>query len=366
MRTGPAQENLTAAIAEACRSGKPPEELRDAVLPRLNRAVPFDAAFWATTDPGTLLFTQAHQHALPYETVPAFLSNEFGGEDANRFTDLAVDATGVRTLVGATGGELERSARHNEILAPLGFGDEMRAVLRVDGIVWGVLCLHRAVGRPFASEEARYVQRIAPLLADGIRHGLLIASVEMAPTVETPGLVLLSAEGDLVSMTAAGAQWLAELGHADVARDGLPPIVLAVAARLGSADGAVPRLRMRTRAGRWAVLHAARLPGVAGDAVAIIIEEPSTAELAPILMIAYGLTPREREIACLACRARSTKQISAELHITANTVQQHLTSIFDKTGVRSRRELVSTLMQDQYMPRVATQQRAARSGTFDR
>ena len=113
-------------------------------------------------------------------------------------------------------------------------------------------------------------------------------------------------------------------------------------------------------------LHAARLPGTAGDVVAIIIEEPSPAELAPILMMAYGLTPREREIACLACRGRSTEQMSAELHITANTVQQHLTSVFDKTGVRSRRELVFTFMQDQYMPRLAAGQRAARSGTFDR
>ena len=113
-------------------------------------------------------------------------------------------------------------------------------------------------------------------------------------------------------------------------------------------------------------LHAARLPGTAGDVVAIIIEEPSPAELAPILMMAYGLTPREREIACLTCRGRSTEQMSAELHITANTVQQHLTSVFDKTGVRSRRELVFTFMQDQYMPRLAAGQRAARSGTFDR
>ena len=148
----------------------------------------------------------------------------------------------------------------------------------------------------------------------------------------------------------------------------MPAVALALAARLESAEdrGEVPRLRMRTRAGRWAALHAARLPGTAGDVVAIIIEEPSPAELAPILMMAYGLTPREREIACLACRGRSTEQMSAELHITANTVQQHLTSVFDKTGVRSRRELVFTFMQDQYMPRLAAGQRAARSGTFDR
>ena len=368
MTSGPALENLIAAIAEACRSGRPPEQLRDEVLPRLNRAVPFDAAFWGTTDPGTLLFTQAHQQALPPETIPAFLANEFGGEDANPFAELAVDAVGVATLAEVTGGALQRSPRHNEILAPLGFGDELRAVLRRDGAVWGVLCLHRTAGQSFTAEESRYVHRIGPLLADGIRHGLLVASVEMAPMAETPGLLLISADGDIVSVTEAGSRWLEELGDGNVGRYGLPPVVLAVAARLDGAQdrGAVPRLRVRTRAGRWAVIHAARLPEATRDVVAVLIEEPSPAELAPILMLAYGLTPREREIACLACRGRSTKQISAELRIATNTVQQHLTAVFDKTGVRSRRELLSTFMQDQYMPRVAADQRAARSGTFDR
>ena len=130
------------------RSGRPPEEVRDELLPRLNRAVPFDAAFWATTDPGTLLFTQAHQQALPPETIPAFLANEFGGEDANPFAELAVDMVGVGTLAAATEGVLQRSPRHNEILAPLGLGDELRAVLRRDGVVWGVLsCIARLAGR---------------------------------------------------------------------------------------------------------------------------------------------------------------------------------------------------------------------------
>ena len=34
----------------------------------------------------------------------------------------------------------------------------------------------------------------------------------MAPTTETPGLVLVSDSGDVISVTQAGSQWLAELG----------------------------------------------------------------------------------------------------------------------------------------------------------
>ena len=77
MKSGPGLENLTGAIVEICRSGLYPAELRERVLPRLRRAVPFDAAFWATADPATLLFTQPHQDEIPAGTIPYFIHNEY-------------------------------------------------------------------------------------------------------------------------------------------------------------------------------------------------------------------------------------------------------------------------------------------------
>ena len=48
----------------------------------------------------------------------------------------------------------------------------------------------------------------------------------------------------------------------------------------------------------------------------------------------------------------STSQIAAELVVSAHTVQQHLKSIFDKTGVRSRRDLVGKVFFAHYEPRL--------------
>ena len=368
MRRGAALQNRTEAIAELCRSGLAPAALRERVLPRLRGAVPFDAAFWTPVDPVTLLFTAPHQEEIPPETVPYFVENEFLGADVNAFVELARDPAGVRTLAQATGGDLDGSARYRDIFRPLGLGDELRAVLRIGGACWGCLCLHREAGGAFSDEEAAFVRRIAPYLAEGIRAGLLAASVEACDPADAPGLLVLGADGSLVSTTAAGRAWLDALGHPDTERFGVPAEIRALVARLehpGEADAALPRLRMQTRGGRWAVLHASYLPaGDAAPAVAVIIDEPSPSELAPVLMLAYGLTSREQHVTGLVCRGLSTREIGGRLHISESTVQDHLKSIFDKTGVRSRRELVAAILQEQYLPRAMTGQRLGPAGFF--
>jgi DNA-binding CsgD family transcriptional regulator len=360
VKRGAALQNLTGAIVETCRAGLPPEELRDRVLPRLRRAVPFDAAFWTTVDPATLLFTQPHQEEIAPETIPYFIENEFLGDDVNKWAALARGREGVRTLAGATGGDLAASARYRDIFRPLGLGDELRAVLRVGGACWGDMCLHREAGVPFSKDEVLYVRRLAPHLAEAIRAGLLLSSAAPGGAgPRDPGLLVVLPDGSLGSMTDAGARWLEELGSA-----GLPTEIRALAATLGRVGAGPPRLRLRTRAGRWAVLHASRLPTAGADAVAVIIEEPSPAELAPLLMLAYGLTSQEQAVTTLVCRGLSTRELSGALHITPNTLQDHLKSIFEKTGVSSRRELVATLLQEQYLPRAMAGQAVGASGFF--
>jgi DNA-binding CsgD family transcriptional regulator len=105
--------------------------------------------------------------------------------------------------------------------------------------------------------------------------------------------------------------------------------------------------------------------GTGDDAtVAVIIEEAAASDIAPMIMAAYGLTDRERTITGLICQGRSTRQIADTLHLTTDTVQDHLKSVFDRTGVHSRGELVATILRRDYLARAMAGEQPDRTGAF--
>ena len=88
---------------------------------------------------------------------------------------------------------------------------------------------------------------------------------------------------------------------ADAAREDLrvpfPTIPLLARARAVAAgrERGPARLRLRDATGRWLVLHASSMAGMPGGdgAVAVVVEPATSAEIAPIVIAAYGLSPRE-------------------------------------------------------------------------
>jgi DNA-binding CsgD family transcriptional regulator len=106
--------------------------------------------------------------------------------------------------------------------------------------------------------------------------------------------------------------------------------------------------------------------------VAVIVEPAHPARIAPLLMSAHGLTEREQAVTRLVLQGNSTAEIAERLVVSTHTVQQHLKRIFDKTGVRSRRDLVGKVFFAHYEPRLrdnerrATQDQPLRGGPFPR
>jgi DNA-binding CsgD family transcriptional regulator len=174
----------------------------------------------------------------------------------------------------------------------------------------------------------------------------------------------------LQSLTPGAEALLAELpgGDASMAAGALPPSVLTVAGRalrsLETADttGEVAVARVRSETGRWMILHGAPLVRDRSRRVAVIVERADPDRLAPLLMAAYELTEREKDVTRLVLQGETTSSVAAALFISPQTVQQHLKSIFDKTGVRSRRELVGKMFFAHYEPRVRDNERRAQAG----
>jgi DNA-binding CsgD family transcriptional regulator len=369
-------ERIRQEIVRLCHAGLDSRTFRVEAIRRLRKLIPLDVSYFATADPATLLYTSAVRDDVLARATPQFLEREFLKDDPVKFVRLARGRSPVDSLGMATKGELARSPRYQEILAPLDLGDELRAALVVGSKCWGFMCLHRErFSLNFTPAEAALLARLAPHLAEGLRTALLIGGAQATSlSPEGPGLLLLGDDLSLAAITPAAEGWLAEVAESDWPSSlELPGEVYAVAARLLALEGGgrnappdlMPRMRLRTASGRWIVLHASRLRAADTEwQIAVIFEEARPSEIAPLIVDAYGLTKREGELTQLVLRGLSTAEVSKELHITPNTVRDHFKAIFDKVGVRSRRELVGQVFAQQYQPRMASGHEPNTDGWF--
>jgi DNA-binding NarL/FixJ family response regulator len=340
----------------------------------LERAVGFDAVGLLTVDPATLLPTSHFlegrvdlSNGVYQELSSRFIEIELREPDFNKFRAMARQGRRAASLSEATQGDLEQSIRYRELRRPLGYDDELRVVCSDSIGAWGDLILARESGRPrFGASEVGFLASLAPLLAEGLRRATILDEVATGDQHET-GVVVLAPDNSVESATAGAEHWLADLAAGDTPGADLPFAVLAVAARArriasdhqSDSDreprsDTFARARVHTIKGNWVTLRGSVLGDGPDSSVAVLMEASHPAELAPLIADAYGLTDRERRVTELVAKGFSTNDIGQRLHLSAYTIQDHLKSIFDKTGTGSRGELVARLFFDHYTPRLQT------------
>jgi DNA-binding CsgD family transcriptional regulator len=342
-------------LVRHCHSGLDVPGLQRQLLRSVRRLMPVDAAFFATADPETLLFTGAYAEEPLGAATPLFLDNEFASDDVNKFAALATSPSHVASLDAATHSDRASSRRYRDIMSPLGLGDELRAALVTGSQCWGYLCLHRA-DHPlgFTASETALIASLGPQLAHALRQAVLLHGSAAAGGTREPGVVLLTDDLSLVAVTPEAEHLLSLVGESRPGKLPLPVGVYTVAAALRAVEKGtalpwtVPATRVRTISGQWLSLHASRLQGPPGEQrITVVIKNAETSATVPLLLSAYGLSPREGDVAKLVLRGTSTRAISSTLHITPHTVQDHLKAVFDKVGVHSRRDLVGQLLRPQ-------------------
>ena len=323
---------------------------------------------WYTLDPASLLMTSHFNPAMP-ELPREWMELEYYEDDVHDLASVARSESGVSTLHEATGGNPSGSPRWQANVA-MGGDQELIVALRTPaGDAWASLGLYREAGEPmFTNEEVGFVTRAAPFLGEGARRALLLGEARDPEGPDAPALLVLSSSGEIESSTPGVEGVVSDLPGGDWDDGRLPSAVLSVAARaLRSAEGRdlpgeVAVARVLSESGSWVVLHGATLVGEGSTRVAVIVESAHPARITPLLMAAYGLTEREQEVTRLVLQGESTAQIAERLVVSPHTVQEHLKHVFEKTGVRSRRDLVGKVFFSHYEPRLRDNEQRAIHG----
>jgi DNA-binding CsgD family transcriptional regulator len=310
--------------------------------------VRYAIASWSTHDPATGLFTSCTMSGTPKDPVgeARLFRCEFSAGEPASYRSLIGQHGSAAILSDVTGGELNRASRYRDIFEPFGLTDELRAVLWADGTAWGSATLLRAGGR-FEARDMKAVSAIAKQAADGIRLALLRGAASRPEAVqEPPGIFEVQPDGRVEPTTVPAEYWLNLVGVK------LVTAVNATAAAIRANPGwtgAASRLALGD--GRVLSIHAAAMIRADGM-VAVIVDRARPAEVSAMLVDAYGLTARQRDVLGRLLLGRPMTHLAHSLGISEHTAQDHRKAIYRRMGVSSRSELAALLQFEQYDPRV--------------
>ena len=359
--SGYARRRAHERIRAASRAGLDVASFLDEASAALASAVPneshLNGPYWYTLDPESRLITSDYGGEGCNLDTSEVMRWEYLDDDVNKYSEVLDHPRGVQTLHEVTRGKPERSRIYREYMVVEGLAQEMLVALGSRrGDFWGTVRLNRLPGQPeFAADEIAFMAAVAPDLAEGVRRGVVVGEATDPDRPDAPGLIILDAEGEIVSLSVGATRWIERLP--EPARGSLPASIAsaasaALACARGEDPGAESTALVRSVDGSWIAVHATVVGVGRTPKAAVIIEPAHPDRITPLLVAIHGLTPREQEVTRLVLEGGPTTQLATRLGISPHTVQQHLKSIFEKVGVRSRRELVAALFFANFDPRV--------------
>ena len=332
-------------------------DLRRDALEVLREVVVFDAYVWLLTDPATAVGAAPLADVPCMPELPALIKAKYA-TPVNRWTDLQQRASPTALLDEVVDGDLARSLVWREVMSRYGVRDVASTVFADRFGCWGFLDLWRdQTSEPFTSADSAFIDSVATSLTTALRGYHARTFVEAAaPHRRDLGPVVLTLDEDLqiTSRTAASRSWLDVLLPSGPEGRAIPASVYNVAAQLLAVEAGVDDRPASTRVhlgdGFWLTLRAARLasdppesnslaPGTGG--IVVTIEEASATERLDLFARAVGLTAREYELLGWLATGSDTRAMARQMSLSEHTIQDHLKSIFTKTGSRDRVSVLS-------------------------
>jgi DNA-binding CsgD family transcriptional regulator len=347
-----------AALVSLAEGAPDSDSFRHEAIAILHRAIGVDGWAWLLTDPGAgLPVHDFSEHVVCDHELRRFFRmaprawdkpGASGGRPLPRGSSARMLPVG--TLSAATGGDLHRDLSWREVFGPGGVGDKMRVPLIAGGTCWALLHLHRDISsRHYSQDDIEFATAAATLLGPRVRADLRAPGPSGEDPAPEPGTIVVDQDLSVVAATAQAWRWIDRLGIPGPNPDEpLPGPVYAVASHVAASPERPQRparVRLRAADGRWAVIRVAPLTtgSRAAAGYAVTLEAAPAADLAPLLMRAWGLTRREREVARLVINGLSSEDIAAALFISVHTVRDYLKVIFGKMNVSRRQDLVAAL-----------------------
>jgi DNA-binding CsgD family transcriptional regulator len=321
------------------------ESVQRETIAQLRISVGFDRWCWPLGDPETLLpLSGLAEHDYGPRLARA-LELEFSGNDYGAKHLVARRSSHAASMSAETKGDLARSPRWDEVMRPVGIGDVATIACRDKHGCWGWIEAYRdSDDRRFNGDELALLAAAGRTIGSALRRGWMVGGNAEPLDMSTPGVLVLDRSLNVVSRTIVTTSYLDALpaGAMFAAWGMLPAVVYPVAMMARSTGRAKDAHALeRTIDGRWVAIEAAELEG-GEQSTAVTIRSATPAEVFAFLCRVYALTRRERDVVSALISGLDTRAISDRLLISPHTVQDHLKSIFEKLGVRSRRELVAS------------------------
>jgi DNA-binding CsgD family transcriptional regulator len=337
-----AQARVVERVTRVCRAHDDARSLRLALLDELRAAIGFDAYAWLLADPETEVGSAPLADVPCLPELPRLIRLKYL-TTINRWTRLE----GAVGLLTSPEDQREQSLVWRELLSAYDVNDVASVVFRNRHGCWGFLDLWRTGPRSvFTEGDAALLAAIAEPVTEALRrcHARTFDTPTAPENRVGPAVLVLSPELDVRAQTLETGEYLRVLVPPDVDRRPIPAGAYNVAAQLLATEAGVddhpPSARVHLTGGVWLTLRAARI----GEDIAVTIEHTSPTDRAALLVRASGLSAREAELLGHLVAGADTRRIAQTMFLSEHTVQDHLKSIFAKTGARNRRTLLARLV----------------------
>jgi DNA-binding CsgD family transcriptional regulator len=339
--------SCVARVERICGRGLDSRSLRTQLLVEIRSEIPFDSYAWLLTDPETNVGSAPLADTPSLADIPRLIRLKYL-TTTNRWTRLRANVSA--TLIGATAGHPAQSRVWTELLQGYGIDDVASIVFRDQHGCWGFLDLWRR-GPAFSPGECDVLNRVTEVVTPSLRRSLLPTferGLSAFPHQGGPVVLLLSDALGLLTQTPQTDSYLRALLPTDIGQAPVPAAAYNVAAQLLACEEGVddnpPSARVHLGDGRWVTLRAARMEGagpVEATTIAVSIEPTGPTERTTLFSRVAGLTDRESELLQHLVGGADTRALAQRLYVSENTVQDHLKSIFARTGANNRRVLVA-------------------------